>query len=396
MATRREFDYDVCIVGLKCWDLITGAESPKYLGGIESDLVTLARLLASEGLRVALIVYDEGQPAVVDVDGISVCRCFSESAGLPLLRFLIPRATGILRTISRVRSRYVLQMGAGVETGWSAIATKWLARGRKFLFLVGSDTDCMASLPRIDKLRERVVYRIGLKLADRVVAQTDAQAALLKSEFDISAAILRLPNTFRSEMSSSSEQNISPPPRNESGFRILWVGRTDANKRPHWMLELASAYPEHRIDIVGAANIDDSYSRQFREDAARFDNVALHGKVPRGELARLYGSADVLCCTSEFEGFPTTFLEAWSYGLPTVSTVDPGQYLSRYKAGSTVASIEEFLAAVSPKSLMRSGDAWSENAEQLYDEHFSPQACLRRFTEVLGDVAPEQAVDTRA
>jgi hypothetical protein len=67
--------------------------------------------------------------------------------------------------------------------------------------------------------------------------------------------------------------------------------------------------------------------------------------------------------------------------------VDPGQYLSRYKAGSTVTSIEEFLAAVSPKSLMRSGDEWSENAEHLYDEHFSPQACLRTFNEVLEETS---------
>lgn len=387
MAVGNKFDYDICIVGLKCWGNVSGARDPQYIGGIETDLVTLARLLAADGKRVALIVYDEGQPAIVDVDGIMVFSSFSASAGLPLLRFLFPRATGILRTVSRIRSRYVVQMGAGVETGWTAIATKWLARGRRFVFLAGSDTDCMASLPRLDLLRERAVYRIGLKLADRVLAQTDTQAALLKSEFDIPAEVLRLPNDLRSETPSLQVQDVSRSASDECVKRLLWVGRIDANKRPHWMFDLAEAYPEYRFDIVGEANVDDGYSRQFKERAAGFDNIVLHGKIPRSEIGRFYGAADVLCCTSEFEGFPATFLEAWSYGLPTVSTVDPGQYLSGYKAGSVIASIDELRATVSPESLTGLADKWSENAKRLYAEQFSPQARLRAFTDVLGMTA---------
>ena len=387
MAVVEKFDYDICIVGLKCWGNVSGSREPRYIGGIETDLVTLARLLAAEGKRVALVVYDEGQPAIVDVDGIMVFRSFSVSAGLPLLRFLFPRATGILKTVRRVHSRYVVQMGASVETGWTAIATKWLARGRKFVFLTGSDTDCMASLPRLDQLRERVGYRMGLRLADCVLAQTDAQAALLKSEFDISSEVLRMPNDLRSETFSLDAQDDSRSAGKEHMKRILWVGRIDENKRPHWIFKLAENYPDYRFDVVGEANVDDSYARHFKEHAASFDNVVLHGKISRSEIGRFYGAADVLCCTSEFEGFPATFLESWSYGLPTISTVDPGQYLSTYEAGSVVASIDELCAAVSPESLTRSAKKWSANAEQLHAGHFSPQTCLRTFNEVLEKIS---------
>lgn len=387
MAVGEKFDYDICIVGLKCWGNVSGSRDPRYIGGIETDLVTLARLLAAEGKRVALVVYDEGQPAIVDVDGIMVFRSFSVDAGLPLLRFLSPRATGILKTVRRIRSRYVVQMGASVETGWTAIATKWLSRGRKFVFLTGSDTDCMASLPRLDQLRERVGYRIGLRLADRILAQTDAQAALLKNEFDISSEVLRMPNDLRSETFSVEAQRDPRPEDNEGVKRVLWVGRIDQNKRPHWIFELAETYPEYRFDIVGEANIDDSYSRHFKERATSFDNIVLHGKVSRSEIGRFYGAADVLCCTSEFEGFPATFLESWSYGLPTISTVDPGEYLSTYEAGSVVASLDELCATISPESMTQSAKKWSANAEQLHAEYFSPQACLRTFNEVLEKIS---------
>ena len=387
MAGNGVFDYDICIVGLKCWGKVSGSDDPRYIGGVETDLVTLARLLVAEGKRVALIVYDEGQPAVVDIDGISVFRSFSASAGWPGLRFLIPRATGLFRSVGRIHSRYVLQMGSGVETGWTAIAAKWLSRRRKFVFLAASDTDCMASLPRIEWLRERLVYRLGLKLADRVFAQTDLQADLLKREFGISADVLRLLNAFRLETSSVADP-VETHEVDEDGCRkVLWVGRTDSNKRPHWLLELAETYPGYRFDIAGKANSEDEYARSFRDRAAKFDNVVLHGVIQQDELARLYRAADVLCCTSEFEGFPTVFLEAWSYGLPTISTVDPGKYLSRYRPGTVVKSVDELRSAISPDSLSRFAREWSTNAEQLYVQHFSPQVCLRTLNDALARIA---------
>ena len=162
---------------------------------------------------------------------------------------------------------------------------------------------------------------------------------------------------------------------------------TEPHERPHWLLELAETYPDYTFDVVGEANTDNNYAADFRAAAERMPNVVVHGKVPRHRIAEFYRSADVLCCTSEFEGFPATFLEAWSFGLPTVSTVDPGGFISARNAGVAVTSLDDMRAAISPERLAESRRQWSERARELYLREFSPDACLERFNDVLRQVA---------
>jgi glycosyltransferase involved in cell wall biosynthesis len=50
--------------------------------------------------------------------------------------------------------------------------------------------------------------------------------------------------------------------------------------------------------------------------------------------------------TSEIEGFPNTFLQAWVRGIPVVSFFDPDGVIQREGLGRTVASVEEMAAAV--------------------------------------------------
>ena len=49
--------FDACFVGLKCYDLLRGESIPKYLGGIERALVSLAKGMASLGHKVAFIEF---------------------------------------------------------------------------------------------------------------------------------------------------------------------------------------------------------------------------------------------------------------------------------------------------------------------------------------------------
>jgi glycosyltransferase involved in cell wall biosynthesis len=53
-----------------------------------------------------------------------------------------------------------------------------------------------------------------------------------------------------------------------------------------------------------------------------------------------------LSSTSPLEGFPNTLLEAWSYGVPSVSAVDPGGVVARNAIGRVVGSLEQLVEAV--------------------------------------------------
>jgi glycosyltransferase involved in cell wall biosynthesis len=365
--------YDLCLVGLKCLDYLTGAGAPRYLGGIERQLALLAKLLAADGLRVAFIVYDHGQGGLVRCDGVDVHAAYAPSAGWPGLRFVHPRSTGLWSAIRRVDARVYLQMGAGDETGRVAIGRRLLREPRRrFVYFVASDGDCVRELPFLREGRARLLYRYGLARADQVVAQTARQQALLERDFGIRSLLGRLP--------------IVPPDdaRPAPEGRVLWVGRLDPAKRVELLLDAAQRCPGLRFDLVGAANATSDYERRLLGRAATLPNVDVHGRVGDQELWRLYARASVLCCTSSIEGFPTTFLEGWSLGLPVVTTFDPDGLVAAHGLGQVVASLDELAAALQTStSSTPSREEWSRNARRFYAERYSPSACLPRLRELL-------------
>ena len=379
--------YDICFVGLKCYDLLSNAPVPRYLGGIEKQLVALARTLIKEQFKVAFITYDHGQPTRTIHGGIPVYKSFSPDEGMPGLRFIHPRMTKLWSAMRKADASIYVQMGAGSETGSVAIGSSWFLHGkRSFVFCTASDSDCDKQLPVLDALRERVLYRYGLRHAYRVITQTQSQRIMLSDSFGIASAVIPMP---------FSDEDAMPMPAVSGGLAqvnensVLWVGRICKEKRFEWLLDLAERCPEMIFNVVGTANQESKYTKQMQERASRIKNVCLHGRISEERLQALYLESKILCCTSLLEGFPTTFLEAWSMGIPIVTSFDPDGVIAAEGLGSvkyTLDGLEESL-----HGLIESPDEWekaSKSARQYYLDHHSAEAAGKNFglifSEVLG------------
>jgi glycosyltransferase involved in cell wall biosynthesis len=372
--------YDVCLINLKGLDYLTGSSVRRFIGGIERQLAVLAKLLAADGLRVACVVYDHDQGERIQSENVDVYAAFAPNAGWPGLRFLHPRSTALWSTMRRVDARVYVQMGGGDETGRVALGCRLLRRSADFVFFVASDGDCVPELPMIRHRRARVLYRHGLGRADRVIAQTSRQRELLEHHFKIRSVVARLPIVPGSE--------AAPLARGRG--RVLWVGRFDPPKRVEMLIAAAERCPELRFDLAGNANAESDYQQALVGRAATLPNVYLHGRLGDAALWGLYRTASVLCCTSRIEGFPTTFLEAWSTGLPVVTTFDPDGVVAARGLGQVVTSLDELVAVLrTVAGSVRSRGAWSRNALRFFEERYSPQACLPRLREVItGQGAP--------
>ncbi|MEM9172437.1 MAG: glycosyltransferase family 4 protein [Pseudomonadota bacterium] len=382
MSTSQadNFRYDVCIVGLKCWDYFRGVPNPRYIGGIETDMVTLAKLLAESGLSVAFVVYDEGQNDVETIDGVDIYKTFAHDEGLPVLRLVHPRGTKLIQTLRAVNARSVLQMGAGVLTGWGVIACHGARPRQRFIFLAGSDSDCLTKLPFLSRVQERILYRFGLKRADIVVAQTTGQAQLLAQNFSISnAPVIRLP----SRLNATPAAVESPIPIESARLQVLWVGRLVAIKRPEWLVDLAQSHGEVDFYLAGSANAESPFEKDIIERAQSVPNLSLLGRVAADQMQALYQRADLLLNTSELEGFPATILEALSVGTPIVTTFDPGGFIARYSAGATVTTQQELSAVLTDSDLRTKLDDWADQARELFAHEFSPEVGVRRVRAVL-------------
>ena len=183
------------------------------------------------------------------------------------------------------------------------------------VFSVPSDPDCDPALPALGSLRERVLYRYGLTRCEHIIVQSAKQQGMLEAGFGKASTPLRMPCVGFS--GSAVELQAE-----ERRFNVLWVGRISEEKRPDWVQELARALPDIDFTIVGGPNRDSEYSRRVLSDEAALPNVSFVGRIAHEDMGPYYARADLLACTSVYEGFPNVFLEAWSVGTPVVTTCD--------------------------------------------------------------------------
>lgn len=366
---------NVCFVALKAAGALGAAEMAEHIGGAEVQQALLARALLRRGHRVSFVVYAAGPHAPREIDGIRLIPAYARREGLPGVRFLYPRWWKLDAAMRQADADVYVQRGAGVETGQAAACCR--RRGRAMVFAVGSDSDCAATLHYLRSARARRFYRYGLTRATQVVAQTQMQREALRSNFGVDATVIR------SIAAPAAPRRPRTPGRRP---RLLWIGRFSYEKRPEWLVELALLRPEWDFDVVGGANTRDEAGRAMLERSRKLSNVRLHGAVALGEMERFYAEADLVLCTSQWEGFPNTLLEGWARGVPCVSTVNPDGVIARYGLGAVASTPADLAAAAAELLDDAAAHARASQACRRYvGEHHALDAVVDSWERVLGE-----------
>lgn len=358
----------VCFIGLKCYDHIAGKPVPQYLGGIETQLAVLAGGLRREGCDVSLITFDHGQADRESFDGITVFKSYSPVGGVRVFR-RFSRTLRLWAAIRRADADVYLQMGAGDETGLTALGCKFNStRARRFVFCLASNADCQGPIGARRLSLENSLYRYGIKRATLIVAQTLTQQRNLQQSLGLKSRVIPM-----------AVPKLEDPGIQKRPNTVLWAGRIIPEKRFEWVLEAARRCPEIEFHIAGSPNQPSGYAAELLSVAAAIPNVRAHGRISRSELNKLFQSCALLCCTSRLEGFPTTFLEAWSCGLPVVTTFDPDGIVAREGLGRVVTTVEELVAELREFPNTELYSRTSRAAKTCYSSNFSVETVSRQF-----------------
>ena len=362
---------NVCIVAHFAYPALAG-DANGHIGGVEHQTTLLACWLAAHGHRVSLVTWDEGQPSDCVISGVRVLKLCRKSGGLPGLRFFYPRWTSLNAALKSANADVYYQNCGEYVTGQVAL---WCRRnGKKFVYSVAALADCDATLPLMHTRRERFLYRLGVRLADDVIVQTRTQHQMLQEGFSRDSRVIPMPSAGP----GAQELTDRDFPWGTKQ-RILWVGRLCKEKRPDRLLELAQKCPDLDFDLVGPSS-DSSYAQSVVTGAQQLPNVVVHGRATHKQLAEFYQRASCLCCTSENEGFPNVLLEAWSYGLPIVSTLDPDNVITRTGIGYVGGNVEEVSLAV--RRLLASPERWcamSRRARHYYLQNHHADTIMPQF-----------------
>jgi glycosyltransferase involved in cell wall biosynthesis len=333
----------------------------------------MACWFADRGHEVTMLTWDEGGQAEEIIDGVKVIKLCRQDAGMKGLRFFWPKWTSLVTGLKRADADIYYQNCAECVTGQVAFWCR--GHNRKFVFSAAHDLQCAADLPY--KLRERILYRWGLRHADTVIVQSRKQQEMIQTNHGRDSVVLPMP------CPGPTEEDYRDCERKRDGSQgVLWIGRVCKMKRPDRLLDLAEICPDLHFDLVGPEE-GTEYSRDVHRRAKAIANVTVHGPASRDRVPEFYKKAKVLCCTSDTEGFPNTFLEAWSYGLPIVSTFDPDHLIVDNELGIVAHDVAGLAAGV--WSVHESSARWrgmSLRARQFYLKNYTVDAVMPQFDSV--------------
>jgi glycosyltransferase involved in cell wall biosynthesis len=315
---------------------VTRGNAAEFAGGAEVMQWTLARGLARRGYDVTIVTCDFGQPAEETREGVHFLRTYRPQAGLPVVRFFHPRLTRTVAALRRADADVYLVQGAGQPAGLTADVAR--GRGAAFLFLAAHDHDAVRSLPDLPSARDRWWYRRALRSAESVVAQTGVQQARFAAEFARASVVIPNPVAI-------------PPHAVDPGQAgaVVWIATYKATKRPEWFTALAAKLPEQRFVMYGVLPVPPLRAEAYEAAlaVARVSpNLEVRHDIVHHRLGEVFGAASLFVHTSPAEGFPNTFLEAWSFGVPGITTFDPDGVIARESLGEVVNDQQALAVAV--------------------------------------------------
>jgi glycosyltransferase involved in cell wall biosynthesis len=321
--------------------IVTPAHSAGHAGGAEYQIDRFIDVL--ESMRRFEIFYLSNVEAPADTALPYHMVRVGNTAGAPRFGYAT-QALPLYRELREIRPTAIYQRVACGYTGICAYYAR--QHGARLVWHVAHDSDVIPdnSLDGRNPIRrylEKRSVEYGIRRATRIVAQTTDQARLLERNYHRKADAI-IPNFHP----LPAESIVKSGP-----LTVAWIASVKPWKRPEAFLDLADALRDLagvQFVMVGplAGGSDNPWARALEQRIAATPNVSFFGGRSQTEVNALLARTHVFVNTSQQEGFPNTFIQAWMREAAVVSLhVNPDQLLSSAGMGVFCDNSEARLAA---------------------------------------------------
>ena len=351
--------------------LVLERSTSRVSGGAELQIALLASEMASRGIETIIAAGDTGQPDGMLHDGVRIRNAGKfQTGGLVDTLCAIPSVASV---INEERPDWVLLLG------W----TTWLfilhimkpALGFRLGFICGLDTEVNGGFSRENPVRG-LLFEHAMRRCDVRFAMTEDQRMLFLKN-GMTCGFYRnliLPRAFE----RTSEKPID----------LLWVSRCQPIKRPHLFLDLARKLPEATCRMV-CPREDAVLWESVHQRAAEIPNLEFIERVPYHEIQAVYDSAKIFVNTSEWEGWPNSFIQSGLGEAALLSLdVNPDGLFKRYALGRFCGGDPARMAEQAKSMLGSAGDLASMQKEcarfvaEMHDNRKEADAFLAGLAEI--------------
>jgi len=354
MAQRQ---MKICFVAQHIYPYLSKSINAKTAGGAELQQVYIGKSLARKGYDISYVSLDYGQPDGEILDGVTIYKTFRPKQGIFGFRWLYPRLYNLWRALKKADADVYYARCATFIPGILALfCSKYK---KKFVYAGAHVTDFIPDKIRIPIKRDRLLYLYGLQRADQIIVQSLEQKKLLRDNFKLPSKVIR-------NFSPLSDVEL---PLARRRF-ILWVSTIREWKRPFQYLRLAQNCPEETFVMIGGKSFGKGkLYASVEQVAAEIDNLMFLGYQPFDIAEEYFDQAKIFINTSEYEGFPNTFLQAWRRGIPVISYVDPDNIVDKNNLGSIIDSEEQLMPALD--NILKNMNGSTEHIRQYFQRNHS-------------------------
>jgi glycosyltransferase involved in cell wall biosynthesis len=362
----------ICFVGLDNYAFFRPDLNLAHMGGEAVQQSLLAREFVSKGHAVSTIVLDNGQTDGSFVDGINIINANKPGAGIKGLRFFHPNITSIWKGLSRADADVYYQSPAGMLTGITAAYCR--LHKKRFVFRIASDANCVPGEQLIRFWRDRKIFEYGMRAANIRAVQTRKQQSLLSGNYGLNSVVVKM-------MAEPPETDDERP----KTIDVLWVNGLRGVKRPDRVVQLAQMLPDYKFVMIGGPTRESGglFSR-IEGEAAEIANLEFLGSRSYSYVNDCISRSKLLLNTSDLEGFPNTFLQAWIRGVPTVTMFDPDDLVASRGLGAATSKIEDVPGLI--EKFLANDQLLADCSSKVLKfarQEFSPEVVLRQYLELV-------------
>ena len=340
-------------------------------GGAEVDLYFISRELAKkERYRVRFFVGDYGQPDIEEIDNVTMVKLkYSNLSRFDKWYHKILRRVYIVKELFCDGSDILITKTASDTLGYITVINK-LLKGKRVLFKLGSDIDA-----DIESWKKRnpvlyFFYKYSVRYVDCIICQTEAQQRMLGPRLHKKSLVIK--NAFPAGKQRSTGKKE----------HILWVSRYDYMKRPEIFIGLARALPQERFLMVMPGEGEGKSS--VLEEARKTENLTFLESIPFNSMQDYFNRAKCFVNTSEFEGFPNTFIQAGLGATPILSfNVNPDNFIDEYSLGcfsnDSLERAVDFIKRLDADRILYHGN----NALKYVEEHHDLNKTVAQYERII-------------
>jgi len=362
----------LCFVSPGQWSIDILQGETASAGGAEAQLAYLAAVFAKMGHRVDFI-YGNGETEALtrDIAGVRCVRAFPSWKRPGSLREFWHALWESKADLIYSRLPHDFLWLEGLFAKRSGHTT--------FMYALANDMQCNPWLPFASARHyfyfHNALYALGMRIADIVAVQHEAQAQKVKPF--IKGRLVLIPNLARS-------LKTEPRRYEETTSDVIWVSHIHPRKQLSILLDIAERLPKLKFIVVGGFGPEPNRN-QLEHRMHRLKNLEYKGSCQFEVVIQLLMSSKVLVNTSSWEGFPNSMLDAWSVGVPVVSLqIDPGGVIRHEGLGLVSGNLSQIILDIMKLVVERSLNCEMGSKGQNYVQRVhSLEAVSEGFEQIL-------------